>query len=215
MNLLSALHGRVFERRLKVLAEALANQLEGGHSVLDLGCGDGRLGAQILEQRPDLRLVGCDTMSRLAARIPAFRYDGAALPLPDDAVDSVIIVDVLHHTEDPVPVLKEAVRVARKHVIVKDHLREGLLSGTTLRFMDWVGNARYGVALPYNYLSAAEWSAAFSRAGLEPETWRDALGLYPAPLSWAFDRSLHFVSRLGLVDPPLPRSPSDRSPEAT
>jgi SAM-dependent methyltransferase len=213
MNLLATLHGRVFERRLEVLARALSEQVGAGHSVLDLGCGDGRLGTRILELRPDLRLVGCDTMSRLAARIPAFRYDGADLPLPDNSVDAVIIVDVLHHTDDPVPVLQEAVRVARRHVILKDHLREGFLSGVTLRFMDWVGNARYGVALPYNYLSSAEWSAAFSRAGLEVESWRDSLGLYPAPLSWAFDRSLHFVSRLGIVAAPLSHASADRFPE--
>jgi SAM-dependent methyltransferase len=141
-------------------------------------------------------------MSRLAARIPAFRFDGAVLPLKNEAVDTVVIVDVLHHVEDPAAILAEAVRVARHHVVMKDHLREGLFAQSTLRFMDWVGNARYGVALPYNYLNRSEWRTIFQRVGLEPEVWNERLNLYPPPLSWVFERSLHFVARLAKVDPP-------------
>jgi hypothetical protein len=62
--------------------------------------------------------------------------------------------------------------------------------------MDWVGNARHGVALPYNYWSRAEWTRAFDAAALEPTTMVSRLGLYPAPASWLFDRSLHFVAAL-------------------
>jgi len=196
MNALASLHSRVFERRLKVLATVLSEAVEPGHTVLDLGCGDGRLGSRVLEMRPDLTWLGGDTMSRLAAQIPAFQYDGHRLPLPDDSVDSVVIVDVLHHTEDPAPVLEEAARVARHWIIVKDHLREGFLAEGTLRFMDWVGNARHGVALPYNYLDRSEWGRVFEKSRVVPEDWSGTLGLYPPPLSWFFDRSLHFVARL-------------------
>lgn len=50
-------------------------------------------------------------------------------------------------------------RVARRGVVIKDHLREGPLAGPTLRLMDWVGNRGHDVRLPYNYLSRRKWTA--------------------------------------------------------
>ena len=53
-------------------------------------------------------------------------------------------------------------------------MQTGFLAGPTLRFMDWIGNARHGVALPYNYWSAQEWTLALQRVSTGPiETWKD------------------------------------------
>jgi hypothetical protein len=109
-----------------------------------------------------------------------------------------MFVDVLHHTEDPMELLREAVRVASQAVLIKDHLRQGLLAGSTLRFMDWVGNARHGVALPNTYWPAARWTDAFSELGVTVRSRTGRLGLYPVPATWLFDRSLHFVARLDI-----------------
>jgi hypothetical protein len=73
--------------------------------------------------------------------------------------------------------------------------------------MDWVGNAHHGVALPYNYWSRSEWSAAFSAGQLEVSEMKTSLGLYPRPASWMFERGLHFVARLGRAEVPRPISP--------
>jgi hypothetical protein len=92
--------------------------------------------------------------------------------------------------------LAEAARVARRAVVIKDHLREGLLADATLRFMDRVGNRRHGVALPHNYWTRDRWREAFQRCGLAVDRWSERLGLYPWPAAWVFDRSLHFVARM-------------------
>jgi ubiquinone/menaquinone biosynthesis C-methylase UbiE len=55
-----------------------------------------------------------------------------------------MFVYVLHHTNDPEVLLREAQRVALKAVVLKDHTRNGLLAYTTLRFMDWVGMPTMG-----------------------------------------------------------------------
>jgi hypothetical protein len=104
--------------------------------------------------------------------------------------------DVLHHTAEPRELLCEASRVARNAVAIKDHLLSGMLAGPTLAFMDRVGNRRFGVALPYNYWTRAQWMAAFSELSLVPEVWDQKLELYPFPASLVFDRSLHFVAKL-------------------
>ena len=63
----------------------------------------------------------------------------------------MLFVEVLHHTTDPLALPRESSRVARDCIIIKDHHLDNLAAAAVLRFMDWMGNARHGVILPYNY----------------------------------------------------------------
>jgi hypothetical protein len=90
--------------------------------------------------------------------------------------------------------LREAMRVARQVIVIKDHRLDGLLAGPILRAMDWVGNSRYDVSLPYNYWTKQKWLQAFDALGIEIGSWTTQLKLYPWPASCLFDRSLHFVA---------------------
>jgi SAM-dependent methyltransferase len=195
-QLTTVLHSGIFKRRVKVLAGHLADSIPSRGSVLDVGTGDGSLATLLMGLRPDLRIEGVDVMPRPEMHIPVTIYDGKTLPFTDKSFDYVTIVDVLHHTDDPASVLTEAARVARVGVVLKDHLREGLLAGPTLRFMDWVGNWGHGVRLPYNYYSRDQWQGAFYKARLTTLTNKERLGLYAAPFSWFFERKLHFVALL-------------------
>ena len=199
MSLLDHLHGSyVHARRVAVLARHVAPLLPPGGRVLDVGCGDGRLAARLRSMRSDVAIEGVDVLLRADAAIPVRQFDGAHLPYADASIDAVLLVDVLHHTDDPAVLLRESARVARAGIIIKDHVREGVLARPTLRAMDWVGNARHGVRLPYNYWSHAQWTDAFETIGLEVQHWNSRLHLYPGPASWIFDRSLHFVAMLCL-----------------
>jgi hypothetical protein len=101
----------------------------------------------------------------------------------------------VHHTDDPRVLLKEASRVARKAVILKDHFSQNGFDHMTLRFMDWVGNAPMGSSCPTTTPPArnGKW---YAEAGLEIETVSTDVPLYPAPFSMIFGRGLHFVARL-------------------
>jgi len=189
----------VFKRRVRVLSHLLAEELNEGSTVLDVGCGDGTIATAIMAQRPGLTFEGVDVMLRPTVAIPAQAYDGVTLPYASKSFDWITIVDVLHHTDDPSLVLRECGRVARRGVVIKDHLREGIGAEGTLRFMDWVGNRGHDVRLPYNYLSRAEWDAAFAEAGLKAVTWRQKLSLYPKPFDLAFDRDLHFIATVSSI----------------
>jgi Methylase involved in ubiquinone/menaquinone biosynthesis len=166
--------------------------------VLDVGCGDGMLGSLIMADRPDLQYMGIDVLVRDDTRIPVTAFDGLHVPFPDRSWEFVMFVDVLHHTENPKILLREAARVAKKGVLIKDHLLDAFLAGPRLRFMDNVGNRRHGVALPFNYWRYEQWLAAFSELGLSVNSWNGDLRLYPGPADWLFGRSLHFVVRLDL-----------------
>jgi SAM-dependent methyltransferase len=199
MSLIEKIHGQcVFGRRVRVIAGHLAAMLPPDASVLDVGCGDGSLAKLIQDLRPDVRMRGIDVLVRPQTAIPVEPFDGTHICATDGSYDVVMFVDVLHHTNDPLVLLREARRVARHSVLLKDHTRNGLLAGPTLRFMDSVGNARHGVALPYKYWRREQWQTAFRELGLQVEVWQQKLGLYPAWANWLFGRSLHFIARAGI-----------------
>ncbi len=194
---IGAVHERlVFDRRTRALARHLAELLPSG-TVLDIGCGDGTIDTLIGGLRQDVTISGVDVLVRPAAKIPVTRFDGSQLPFPDSSFDAALFVDVLHHTEDPNVLLREAARVARSAIVIKDHTADSALSYPILRLMDWVGNAHHGVVLPYNYWSSARWQRAFEAAGLRVDEWRTTgLGLYAAPFDLLFERRLHMICRL-------------------
>lgn len=200
MTAVGRLHARhVADRRVARLADRLAPLLPAAARVLDVGCGDGAVARRIMDLRPDVQVSGVDVLMRPATAIPIEPFDGRHLPAGDRSVDTVMFVDVLHHTEDPRVLLREAQRVARRSIVIKDHTRNGWLARQTLQVMDWVGNAHHGVALPYTYWSGREWDAAFTELGLRIDRWTGRLGLYPLPASLFFDRSLHFTAVLSSV----------------
>jgi SAM-dependent methyltransferase len=116
--------GGDFER-FGVLEHALLREAGLGptSSVVDVGCGSGRLAAQ-LARLSELRYLGTDTVpalleyARQRVGRPDFRFihvDRVALPTPDASVDLVAFFSVLTHLlhEESYLYLQEAHRVLR------------------------------------------------------------------------------------------------------
>jgi SAM-dependent methyltransferase len=190
-------HGAfVHARRVRVLAKVLAEQMPQGAAVLDIGCGDGTIAALIAKARPDISMQGVEVLPRADCQIACTAFDGNTLPFSERSFDVATLVDVLHHTSDVSALLREAARVSRQIVLLKDHLSENAFDHATLRFMDWVGNRPHGVTLTYNYQGRARWHAHFTAAGLQPASFETNIPLYPAPFSALVGRGLHFVATL-------------------
>ncbi|HYM82810.1 MAG TPA: methyltransferase domain-containing protein, partial [Candidatus Dormibacteraeota bacterium] len=91
-----------------------------GRSLVDVGAGYGRL---VDEYAGYDRIVLVDASAvhvevareRFGAdpRISVMEADAAAIPLDDGSVDAVVCVRLLHHFEDPGPVVREIGRVLR------------------------------------------------------------------------------------------------------
>jgi SAM-dependent methyltransferase len=114
-------------------------------TVLDVGCGDGLLAREIKLRRPDVEVARIDVLVRSYTHVVVGLFDGRSIPHGGGAFESVMMVDVLLHTDDRLTLLREAMRVARRVVILKDHTMDTPLSGAILRLMDDVGNERHGV----------------------------------------------------------------------
>ena len=198
MSIVGRLHAHlVFPRRVRVLAGHIAPLLPREASVLDVGCGDGLLGRSILNRRNDLSITGVDILVRTETHLPVQHFDGFTLPLGDHRSTSCSSSMCCTTPTIRCDCSSRPAPVPRQAIVIKDHMQAGWLDRQTLRLMDWTGNAAHGVALPYNYWSAQEWTLAMQRIGAAVESWNTELGLYPWPASAFFDRSLHFVARIG------------------
>jgi len=196
-NAVGYLHDRgILHRRVTALASAIAPLLPKSARVLDVGCGDGLLDKSLLDLRPDLRIEGVDVLVRPTTPIPIRQFDGLHLPFATGEFDVAMAIDVFHHAADAEGLMQEMKRAARGSLVIKDHLLHGLPSELILRAMDWVGNSRHGVRLPFSYWSEAEWRRAWDRCGVRPVSLLRDLHLYPLPLSLIFERDLHFIAVL-------------------
>ena len=98
-------------------------------SLVDLGTGRGRLLWQLLETMPSLDIVTIDRDPTHVARVEAMRAGGidrvrgiAAnvedVPLPERCADGVTALEILEHASDPAQVVLEALRLARRFLII-------------------------------------------------------------------------------------------------
>lgn len=206
---------RVRGRRVKVLIDHLTECVPLNSTIVDIGTGDGAIAAGLMKLRTDLRIKGLEVHPRSDCAVPCKVFDGETLPFDGPTYDYAMLIDVLHHTENPRDLLCEALRIVRKGLIIKDHLLQGWLAGPILRFMDEVSNRRFGVNLPHNYQSPAQWQAWWSECGLSARSYREDLDLYPPWADWIFGRSMHFLAVLEADNSSSPsRSSTIHTPEA-
>ena len=97
-----------------------------GKLLLEVGCGAGystQYLRRCLAQDQTLRAtdIGSSLLNAAQARNPGtdfFQSSVYALPLADKSVDSVVMLEVLEHLEDPGAALAELSRVARQRVVI-------------------------------------------------------------------------------------------------
>ncbi len=85
--------------------------------ALDLGCGDGRLSAELMADQLTIADVSRTAMARARSRLPratALELEpDAPVPLPDSSHDLVLCAETLEHVRDVQLLLSEARRVLR------------------------------------------------------------------------------------------------------
>jgi SAM-dependent methyltransferase len=159
---------KVFKPIYEIAAEKMAKEIEEfliGEKILDLGCGSGIFGKKIGEKLKK-EIIGIDIVDKRVYQIPFKIYDGKNIPFSNDYFDVVIVAFVLHHTEDPVSILKEAKRVGKRIIIFED-LPEGIV-GKIYCFFHWITwNLFFGKSPNFNFYTSREWKEIFQNLDLK------------------------------------------------
>jgi SAM-dependent methyltransferase len=136
---------RMYRTLADVLVADAGDAVPGG-LVVDLGAGTGAVADAALAAgaRAVVAVDAAEGMLRFAQqeRPPALVADGSALALRDHAVDAVLAGCCINHAPDPVVMLREAGRVARRGGAVAmstflggdDHPAKAIVDQTMMRF---------------------------------------------------------------------------------
>jgi SAM-dependent methyltransferase len=162
--------------RLRVQAEALGDYLNQGDSVLDVGCGTGYLSAHVQEMY-GVRPYAVDVVDFRQAEVPFQRFDGTSIPFPDKSFDHAVLSEVLHHSHNPMALLKECCRAARRSIILFEDMPDGRLGKLILYLHVRIFARRYDypfkAASIRDYRSALAWlhdnTSCIARIPQEPE----------------------------------------------
>ena len=183
-------------RRIRVLANRIEELIPNNSSILDVGAGSGEIANTILSKRPDLDITCIDIKNRDDTEIEIKSFNGKEIDYEDSSFDFAIIVDVLHHTYNKKELLREAFRVSKTGVIIKDHLYKNKLDHAILSIMDYIGNRPYSIDVIYDYFTLEQWEVLFNEEKMIISGLNIDLHLYPFPFNLIFDRQLHMLVML-------------------
>lgn len=186
----------ITEPRAERMTAALARHVGRVDSLLDVGCGDGVIARAVGDAVGAKRVAGVDVVRRATTVIDVDLYDGTHLPFEDASFDAVTIVDVVHHCQDPLAVMREVVRVARRVVVVKDHFSFGPLTHKILYLMDRAGNERDAIECPSHYLEPRQWVDLFATAGAKLDALEWPMTVHSLPWRLVAWSELQFVAKL-------------------
>ncbi|MBI4547478.1 MAG: methyltransferase domain-containing protein [Ignavibacteriae bacterium] len=106
--------------------------------VLDGGTGTARIPILMVQENPNLQIIGIDLSNNmlkvgetnindvgLAGSISLHLVDAKDLPYPDNHFDMVISNSLIHHVPDPMPFLREINRVVKANaaILIRDLIR--------------------------------------------------------------------------------------------
>lgn len=182
---------RVSAGRAEELVRRVVPHLPRGGRVIDIGAGTCQVAAGLVARGFAVTAVDLRDWSCEPTVVPQL-IDGDRLPFPDDTFAVGLLITVLHHTRTPERVLSDAMRVARRLVVIED-VHAGRPQRMATMAMDSLVNLEV-LGHPHSNRSEPEWRATFDGLGL------NVIASSTIPF-WRFFRSALFVLERSAASP--------------
>lgn len=157
---------KIYEMAAKKMCQQCQRFIEKKSRILDLGCGPSIV-AKTFQDFFKAEVIGVDVIDRRIFPIPFKLIDGKSLPFLENDFNTVLIAYVLHHSQDPIILLKEAKRVAKDKIIIYEDLPEGFLSRVFCKFHGISFDNIFRNKNKTFFKSGKEWKEIFNTLGLK------------------------------------------------
>lgn len=155
---------RILKSRANDLTNMVLPYMNKKDLILDIGPASCTVTEALIQQDLKVFPLDVENYSIVDTVLPTL-YDGYRMPFKDNQFDTSLILFVLHHTPDPVQVLKEVKRVSRKILILEDIVTSPVHKSLTAA-LDSLMNLEF-YDQPHTNKSDAEWRSVFSDLGLK------------------------------------------------
>ncbi|MEL6506332.1 MAG: methyltransferase domain-containing protein [Pseudomonadota bacterium] len=141
----------------------VASWLPAAGPVVEIGSGPGSVLKEFRQCGHDI--TGLDiTDSSYEPSLAPVLYDGGAFPFTDDWFHTALLLTMLHHTPHPDQILREAMRVARRLIIVED-VYETRWQETVTKITDSLTNLEF-IGHPHTNRTDVAWRQTFEEMNL-------------------------------------------------
>ncbi|MDP2734932.1 MAG: methyltransferase domain-containing protein [bacterium] len=167
-SIINAIGNGRAERKIGVFQDFVRK----GEKVLDIGAGGGWIGGKLREMT-GAQVTLLDVADFNRTDLPLVLYDGATIPFPDSSFDATLLLYVLHHCQDPLVVLKEAVRVSKGNIIILEDTFTSRFDRAFVCLHDFTGNLpgilfrgpEEQINMPLHFKSVKAWEEMFRKLG--------------------------------------------------
>src|SRR5438034_791428 len=131
--------------------------LRPGDGVLDIGCGDGWVLAELAGEH---EVMGVDIVDLRKVELPRFAlYDGQHVPCADSSFDVVLLTFVLHHVPNELKpaLVAEARRVSRRNVVVLEDTPRTALDRLACNMHGRAHRKRIGTTAGFGFYDQRRW----------------------------------------------------------
>ncbi|NIP38730.1 MAG: class I SAM-dependent methyltransferase [Candidatus Dadabacteria bacterium] len=142
----------------------IENYLGADKKILDIGCGPGSVCLLLNDMGFNVTALDVKDLTYTDKVKPAI-YDGSNIPFKDKEFDTSLLLTVLHHVYDPEALLKEAIRVSEKIIIIED-----VYNGTLQQYLTYIADSLVNFEIighPHTNKSDKEWKEQFGKLGLK------------------------------------------------
>jgi len=151
--------------RAATLLASFAAEIPPRARILDIGAGKGLLAEAMVRQcNAHVTLVDIATYNQ--SRLPLTVCDSRALAFANRSFDYALLSFVLHHSQNPDTILREALRVAHQVIVIENDV-PGLVRQWLTRIIDSYPALRFGTPPCYITQSRDEWIKLFAQFPVE------------------------------------------------
>ena len=158
---------KIGNKRAALIAQFLLPMIEGSGEIIDVGCGPAHLSYRISKlTNRKIKYLDIKKITFTHPDVSVEIYDGEKLPYDESTFETCLCLFVLHHTGDPINILREMKRVSYRNIIVA----EDYLSSRKYIFCevikDLISNF-LNTKITFQYHTEDEWENMFKELELK------------------------------------------------